>query len=410
MLHADDRSTCASRAPAWQREYTGEGGELYFRLQDWAWGNTMMGLRDALAVAIILNRRPKVIIGPESPPLNGANLSSAFELIGLDVIVESSAEKRMLRQPAGMRAISSVDQLRAMLRNPESARQPIYSRVLFSFMEDSARQLRSLAREYRGRKAWATLFTAKVPDCWAAGFLRPARRVRLAAKPLVRGSGAAVHLRVCNLVSWEDTCMPVEAPHAAARSMLSCATRMASPPLSSSFFVASDSSVVLHALKRDAAAHNLTVPPLASHSSVQIATLDGLGGTAHLSRMHGHERDVQTSFDRALFDWAAFAFSRTVLTLPSSFPASAVCMFAPDAKFVVHRLPAASGEVDCDDPLASSERDESLHPCNDLVRVNAKVLRKRSSLVAPRASPAAPRDQPRGRRRARAWAKRHSEI
>ena len=135
---------------------------------------------------------------------------------------------------------------------------------------------------------------------------------------------------------------------------------------------------VVEALKRDARAGNLSLPHVPPSTRVQVASLEGFGATAHMSRMDRHQIDAQTSFDRAVFDWAAYAYSRHVVALPSSFPASAVCMFAPGlANFVVHRLPAANGDVACNDPLVSSTGRSAKHPCNDLAKVNAKVLRPR---------------------------------
>lgn len=387
MLLAADKSTCEPRAPAWRREYTGASGDIFFRLQDWAWGNTMMALRDALAVAIILNRRPKVIIGQGQSPLNGANLSSAFELFGVDVVPESAESRLRLATPAGAKSINSVDDLSAVLRRPLSPHQSIYSRCLFSFTAGSHKELRALAREHEGRHAWAMLFTAPVPDCWVAAFLRPAARVRGAVLRLLQGTRAAVHLRLCNLVSWTDTCAPVESPHAAARSVLGCA---ADTSAAASFFVASDSALAIESLKRDARAGNLSLPHVPRSTRIQVTSLEGLGLTAHLSRMAPqHEIDPQATLDRAVFDWAAFAYSRHVVALPSSFPASAVCMFAPaQVNLVVLRLPTDNGEVACNDPLSSSAgRSASAkqkHPCNDLARVNAKVLRPSKAPLAGR--------------------------
>jgi len=249
-------------------------------------------------------------------------------------------------------------------------------------MTDQYAQLRALARDYP-RRSWAILFTAPVPDCWTAAFLRPARRVRTVARSLVRSTGAGVHLRLCNLVNWKDTCAPVESPHAAARTTLDCAAKAAN---TTSFFVASDSSLVLNRLKHDARAGNLSLPNAPTPTRVMLSTLDGLGSAAHLSRLRRHQVDPQTSLDRAVFDWAAFAYSHSVVALPSSFPASAVCMFSPGTiSFTVHRLPGTNGQVDCQDPLATSTRSKK-HPCHDLVRVNSKVLRRANAVGAlPRA-------------------------
>ena len=389
VLHADDVTSCAARAPAWRNEFTGTGGALLFRLQDWAWGNTMMALRDALAVALILNRRPHLIVGPRQPPLNGANISSALDLFGVTVHEESMEARRQLAVPAGARVVASVAQLHAMVRRPPAPSQPIYSRILFSFMADVQEQMQSFARAHLGRNAWAELFTASVPDCWPAAFMRPAKRVRDAVLPLVQGTAKSVHLRVCNLVSWTDTCIPVEAPHIAARGVLGCALSTTTESMEEDqrltrLFVASDSSTVLASLGSDARAGNLTLiearTPQSATLRVTLSTLTNLGSTAHLSKLDGvAPADAQLLLDRAVFDWGAFAYSRRVVALPSSFPASAVCMFSPrQTSFVILQLPARDGTVECHRPLASSTGPELNHPCKDIVRVNAKKLRRSS--------------------------------
>lgn len=380
-LHAASIEECSGLRPEWLRQYTGTGGALHFRLQDWAWGNTMMALRDSLAIAIVLNRRPVLLVGPGQPPLNGAELSSVFDLHAITVVTESKEARRNLRTPAGMAALGTAADVRAELARPSPPSQDLYTRLLTSFMDQQQRQLRQLAHEYSGRAAWPSLFTAPVPDCWASAFLRPAARVRAAALPLVAGTSASAHIRLCSLVSWRDTCKPLSQPHAIARSILGCAARTQPAAAAARLFVASDSAPVLDALRRDSRAGNLSLAaPATPHALPAVVSTapPRLGAASHLSRLGAslraggkHELGAQASLDRAVFDWAAFAYSKRVHALPSSFSASAVCMFAPaTATFVVHQRPAeAAADVDCERPLASSAGGGP-HPCNDLLRVN----------------------------------------
>ena len=437
VLHAPDVDSCVK--PRWLTEHTGRNGEVYFRLQDWAWGNTMMALRDALAVALVLDRRPVLMVTPQISPLNGAELSSALEMFGVHVVVEPLESRRGLRPPPQtVRTLQTVSDLRSLLKRPLSADQPVYSRLLFSFgFGETYAALHGLAREFRGLpgRAWADeLFgdDAVPPDCWASGFLRPARRVREKVLPLVSGTQAAVHMRLCSLVNWTDTCEAVQSPHAAARSVLRCAVRRAlasssaeagaaadaavPPPAGLRLFVSSDSAAVLAGLERDARAANLSLSNDgaaaaasgggggaaarlawkrrldAASSGLRLtstSSLRGLGQAMHLSRMASeltpHDISPQATLDKAVFDWAAFAYSPlAVVSLPSSFPASAVCMFAPRRlSFTVLDLPKADdGRVECHAPLASSTRArpgdaQQQHPCAALQKVNAKKLRRR---------------------------------
>ena len=48
MLHSESTSSCAA-APAWLQDHTGRDGELFFKVQDSAWGNAMMQLRDSVS-------------------------------------------------------------------------------------------------------------------------------------------------------------------------------------------------------------------------------------------------------------------------------------------------------------------------------------------------------------------------
>ena len=80
MLHSDSTSGCGA-APAWLLGYTGGDGELFFKLQDSAWGNAMMQLRDSLAIALVLNRRPVLVVDASWATLYRGNLSSLLEVL-----------------------------------------------------------------------------------------------------------------------------------------------------------------------------------------------------------------------------------------------------------------------------------------------------------------------------------------
>ena len=80
MLHSDSTSGCGA-APAWLLGHTGGDGELFFKLQDSAWGNAMMQLRDSLAIALVLNRRPVLVVDASWGNLYRGNLSSLLEVL-----------------------------------------------------------------------------------------------------------------------------------------------------------------------------------------------------------------------------------------------------------------------------------------------------------------------------------------
>ena len=147
-----------------------------FRMQDWAWGNTMMALRDALAVAIVLDRRPVMLLTPELPPLNTANLSSVLDAFGITVVHEPLHIRHRFVPPAGTHVISTVGELQQALRRRVAPSRVIYSRVLFTFDIHQSKRMIQLARAFKER-AWARLFLDDAPDCWAAAFVRPSPRV-----------------------------------------------------------------------------------------------------------------------------------------------------------------------------------------------------------------------------------------
>ena len=109
MLHSDSTSGCGA-APAWLQDHTGRDGELFFKVQDSAWGNAMMQLRDSvsppgrplvharphamvahaepvcvalpaqLAIALVLNRRPVLVVDSSWSTLYRGNLSLLLEV------------------------------------------------------------------------------------------------------------------------------------------------------------------------------------------------------------------------------------------------------------------------------------------------------------------------------------------
>ena len=109
MLHSDSTSGCGA-APAWLQDHTGRDGELFFKVQDSAWGNAMMQLRDSvsppgrplvharphamvahaepvcvalpaqLAIALVLNRRPVLVVDGSWSTLYRGNLSLLLEV------------------------------------------------------------------------------------------------------------------------------------------------------------------------------------------------------------------------------------------------------------------------------------------------------------------------------------------
>ena len=50
MLHGSSIAGCGE-APPWLKAHTGRDGELFMKLQDFAWGNAMMQLRDSVRLA-----------------------------------------------------------------------------------------------------------------------------------------------------------------------------------------------------------------------------------------------------------------------------------------------------------------------------------------------------------------------
>ena len=78
-LHSDSTAGCGA-LPAWLEGHTGREGELFFKVQDSAWGNAMMQLRDSLAIALVLNRRPVLVVDGSWSTLYRGNLSSLLEV------------------------------------------------------------------------------------------------------------------------------------------------------------------------------------------------------------------------------------------------------------------------------------------------------------------------------------------
>jgi hypothetical protein len=253
-------ASCSELRPRWEAEYTGTSGELWFRLQDWAWGNTMLALQDGLALAVVLNRRPVVLVSTSASPLYGAELSRYLEFFGGARVVDEP-DRRFLSLPRELAnrtvrtsTVATVAQLRSALqlqqrqqarwslpgrRKPAAA--PIYSRLLFSFDDGVHGQMTRLAREHRAKAAWPSLFLDRVPDCWSLAFVRPSPRLRAEVAPLVSAVDGAIHLRLCNELGWRDSCVGYSSPYEAASRALGCA---AADEKVSVLFVASDSASV----------------------------------------------------------------------------------------------------------------------------------------------------------------------
>ena len=157
-------------------------------------------------------------------------------------------------------------------------------------------------------------------------------------------------------------------------------------------------SQVLAALRRDQRAGNLTVargappghawPPrlrfaphvlgTPTHSSKARSASARDSSTAASAKLPALDLDATRRLDRTVLDWAALAFApRRVVALPSSFSASASCMFAPSRQYDVLDVTRA-GTLRCDRPLASSaarpEVGGAKHPCHDLPRITQPGL------------------------------------
>ena len=144
------------------------------------------------------------------------NLSSLLEVLPRASVASA--------RPPGVREISSVAQLRDVLRSRPPAAQPLYTRLDWWYNTGNAARLAELAAQH-ARAPWARLFLAPVPPCHSLAFVRPARRLRAAALPLLEGTCAAVHLRLCTRLRWRDSCDAAADPAATARALLACACR-----------------------------------------------------------------------------------------------------------------------------------------------------------------------------------------
>ena len=181
-LHSDSTRGCGA-APVWLQGHTGRDGELFFKLQDSAWGNAMMQLRDSLAIALVLNRRPVLVVDGSWSTLYRGNLSSLLEVLPRASVASA--------RPPGVREISTVAELRAVLISRPPATQPLYTRLDWWYNTGNAAELLRLATQH-ARAPWARLFLAPVPPCHSLAFVRPARRLRAAALTQLDGTCAAI--------------------------------------------------------------------------------------------------------------------------------------------------------------------------------------------------------------------------
>jgi len=212
-----------------------------------------------------------------------------------------------------------------------------------------------------------------------------------------------VHLRLCTRLRWRDSCDATADPTATARALVACACRGGGVgergergERGGRIFVSADSDVTLTALARQLPPGRIAsfadVSPVEHISKPAALPTPGLlpggrggsgggaggggaggagggpGGAKHLVRLGRVRREPASaaSLDRATFEWAAFAFSTgPVLALPSSFVASAVCMFRPAAaRFDVYSRPTntTGAPLRCHRPIAS-EWGAHAHAC-----------------------------------------------
>lgn len=349
ILHADQPTACAP--PAWLRSHTGRAGELFFKMQDSAWGNAMMHLRDSLAIALVLDRRPVLVVDDSWRAMYDANLSSLLEVLPRASVVSAPR----IASLHFTHTIATVEELDAALRTPPPASTPLYTRLDWWYNTGNVVGLREIARRHR-QLPWSAIFLDYVAPCWTSGFVRPSRQLRDAVLPRLQGTCASVHLRLCSKLGWRDSCDAAADPERTAREMTDCACDDTGSAASSHVFMALDSETTLASLARDRPGRLVTFADISpvEHSSKSRSDVYGPGG-GHRTVVRPRRKALSpAALWRVVLDWAAYAYSTSrVLALPSSFVASAVCMFRPDGAFDVFARPtAANTSIDCAWPLA----------------------------------------------------------
>ena len=375
ILNSNQVSMCSALAPSWLASYTGRRGKLYLTFSEGGLGNAMLHLRDNFALALLLDRRP-VIIDPQ-----GANgLDRMLELLpaphgalGAKFITElPPTDKRSLRR------IHTLDDLRTALLTPPKASQPLYSHFGFWYLKKSVfRGFASLAKDLAVRQPSTarlvkSLLLLDPPPCWSSAFVRPVSRLRKVARTNLNGTCGAAHIRMCSALNWTDTCKQAPQPERNAVELLHCACSNRRKQ-SKRVFVATDSVAVLESATRALSFEHGQLDS-SSTSSVsakreQSGAIDvvssSMGVPVHRYRTAERIRSQGKNLERILVDWATFAYSPRTVLLPSTFAASAACMFAPHAEIRLYRPDPNDGLLECDRPFVASVAPgvHKGHPC-----------------------------------------------
>ena len=351
QLAGTDARSCAALRPWWANDHTGRRGELFIRLQDGGFGNVMHHLWESLFVAVLLDRRPVLI---RNGPF-GANFTDFFDLVGGMRITSYDPVGRVEH-------VNSVRDAARVLAAPPPPRVPVFMHLFWGFYSSTHTKFMRIHKDLRRTKGTAAsrvaarfthLFHHSEPQCWSALFLRPSSLVREAVVPRVRSICAAVHVRACASLEWKDGCpahRQVAQPEVTAVSIAACTGCQSHERV----HVASDSQALMRSLA----------------ASPRFSSFATLGRPLHIGKVPRTEWRF-TELARIVYDWASFAYSTRAASLPSSFPATAICMLAPHRNYTVFRPPRAPARlVECGAPLASthtaftqSRTARSVHVC-----------------------------------------------
>ena len=178
--------------------------------------------------------------------------------------------------------------------------------------------------------------------------MRPARRLRDTVLPRLAGSCASIHLRLCSKLSWNEiTCGSLADPERTARDVLRCASVSECRRTGDRLFISADSEEV--------------VKSLAEQMPGRLLTFSDIAPAVHISKSKAIDA---AAISRLLFDWAAYSFSPSrVLALPTTFVASAVCMFRPHLAFDIYPRPSANRSLDCGHPIGRDWSGGAAHAC-----------------------------------------------
>ena len=200
----------------------------------------MLFLRDGLSLALLLNRRPVIVIPQSGAPLHGRaftdffalgggattiNSSTPFTVGSTDSVLLSKVSPGQVVVTSSQNTTSLIELLQRPLPNSTGVRETLAEILtLHEHTHEQFRKLlRQLQREGGAASAAASLLLADpsaAPDCWSSPFMRPARRVREAVAPVMFGVQAAIHIRACT--QGQDTCTRVDATGASI-ALLRCA-------------------------------------------------------------------------------------------------------------------------------------------------------------------------------------------